>query len=295
MQAPDSTAIKAGIDNQKETIQLLIYCKILNFCVILKENSTLMKKYLIIVLAAAAVCACCNTQESGIPTINTLDELDAFSEKVYSDSTLTDSAKDSIMAVCCEELYSKHLDDSTGLTLFRVLITNYWEPSVSLEKYEAASDLIKGNQSISTKMLAIGNMENVTPGKPYIDIEGPDALSGESLSISKILADGKPLIVDFWASWCPPCRREIKDKLVSLAAEGKVNIIGIAVWEESVENTRKAMEELSVSWPVIYSGGRENSPSVTYGVLGIPTLFLISPEGEILASGHSTEEFSDLL
>jgi len=254
-----------------------------------------MKKYLLILSVVAFAFACNNASESEKSDINTIEELEAYCEKVFSDTTLTDSAKDSILAVSYEELYSKHLDDSVGLTLFRVLITNFWEPAVSLEKYEAASGLIKENLSISTKIQAIKNIDNVAPGKSFIDIEGPDAFTGENLSISKALSDGKPLIVDFWASWCPPCRREIKTNLTALASEGKVNILGIAVWEESIDNTRTAMQELSVSWPVIYSGGRENSPSVTYGVLGIPTLFFISPDGVILASGHSIEEFQELL
>jgi len=194
----------------------------------------------------------------------------------------------------CLETYAAHPDDSLGLSAFKALLTGYWDSETALAKYEESAPLIRNNELIITKVEAIRNEDSVLPGMTYKDIAGPDALTGDTLSISGLLGAGKPVLVDFWASWCPPCRKEIKDNLVNLAAEGKVNIIGIAVWEDSVDNTRKAIEELGISWPVIYTGGRKDSPSIIYGVRGIPTLFLLSPEGTILGSGHSIEEIEGM-
>lgn len=247
-----------------------------------------MKK-IFVVSSMALMLAACGTS-TGSDVLKDTEELNAKISAVYGNEALSSEEKEAQAAALYDEAYAKHRDDSLGMSTFKTLLTNYWSPEKSLAEFEKAGELVKGNELIKTKVESIKHVSEVVPGKPYKEISGPDALTGETLCIGDVLKEGKPVLVDFWASWCPPCRQEIKNNLVGLYASGKVNIIGIAVWENGLEDTKKAMGELGITWPVIYTGGRAGSPSIGYGVLGIPTLFLLSPDGTIMGSGHSIEE-----
>lgn len=122
------------------------------------------------------------------------------------------------------------------------------------------------------------------PGSKYIDFSAtqPD---GSTLSLSKYVGNGKWTLVDFWASWCPYCIKELPElKVLEKKYADKLQIVGVAVRDEA-SDTKTAIDKYSITWPVIYNAAR--IPYEIYGFTGIPHLMLISPDGTIVSRGES--------
>lgn len=91
---------------------------------------------------------------------------------------------------------------------------------------------------------------------------------------------GKPVAVNFWASWCPPCRDEAPElEAAWKAVRGRAVLVGVNVWDAD-ETAREFLQTFGVSYP--------NGPDprgrilIEFGVTGIPETFFVDPTGTVV-------------
>jgi len=121
-----------------------------------------------------------------------------------------------------------------------------------------------------------------------VDFTMPD-LDGKPVKLSDYR--GKWVIVNYWATWCPPCLEEIPD-FISLYEDNRDSIVVLGINYEEVngEYLREFVDSHMMSYPVMQM---EPLPVTPLGpVLGLPTTFIISPQGERVArqEGQVTRE-----
>ena len=122
-------------------------------------------------------------------------------------------------------------------------------------------------------------MEKTAVGKMFTDFAAE--YNGKTQKLSDYVGKGQYVLVDFWASWCGPCRAEIPN-LIAIYNKYKdknVNVLGVAVGDKP-EDTEKAIAEMGVNYPQIINA--QNSGADEYGIQGIPHVILFGPDGTIL-------------
>ena len=111
-------------------------------------------------------------------------------------------------------------------------------------------------------------------------------LEGEAVRFDEVLEGKKAVLLNFWATWCPPCREEIPDLVELQAKHGgdSFTILGVDVGE-SAAKVRVFSEKMGINYPLLLDSDMEVAQD--YGVVGIPTSLLITPDGMIVGKYHA--------
>ena len=122
-------------------------------------------------------------------------------------------------------------------------------------------------------------------GQPYTDFSCKNA-AGETIALSSLTGPGRWVLLDFWATWCGPCCREIpylKEAYAAFSGRG-FSIYAVSI-DHDAARWQRFLAENDLPWTNVLSPGcgKQSPAAAMYGIRFIPSNFLISPDGVIVA------------
>ncbi|RQO74467.1 hypothetical protein DBR43_03480 [Pedobacter sp. KBW06] len=192
-----------------------------------------------------------------------------------------------------ETIVKKYPNSAIAVYLVGTLAT-FQETQVADRLLKLVEDTPMGQQ---TKTKALRQNINLTlslrVGTKAPDFEQPDT-SGRQISLSSM--KGKYVLLDFWASWCTPCRAENPHLLQAYA---KFKDKGFTIFSVSTDTNRsswlKAVRQDNLQWSQASDLKAPNKACRLYGVSGIPANFLIDRDGKIIATNLIGSKLEEVL
>jgi peroxiredoxin len=220
------------------------------------------------------------------------EEAIAYYEKSIKAGEEGDSSMMQQHQASFEEFYNKEpgirkqfvLDHPSSIVSLNELM-NY----ANAENFSEAREIFAGLQATikATKKgkeldTYLTNLGLAQPGKPAIEFSQLDT-EGNAVSLSSF--KGKYVLLEFWASWCGPCRHEnpnLRSEYQKYKDKG-FDILGVSL-DDNRDRWQKAIEKDSLSWTQVSDlKGWNNEVAKQYSIRGIPANFLIDPDGNIVA------------
>ena len=222
-------------------------------------------------------------------------EMSEIYQKSKTDTTLTDdqrkdlekqlAEKDSLGTEMVYNCINENINNLVGVQL----LTSYAN-AFETAKVKALLDKVPAAYSADKDIVAlkehIATIEKTEVGQKFIDF-AMNTPEGKEVKLSDFISQNKYTLIDFWASWCGPCRREMPNLVEAYAQyKGKnFEIVGVSL-DQDAAAWKESIKKLNMTWPQMSDlKFWQSEGAQLYAVNSIPHTVLIDGDGTIIARG----------
>ena len=186
--------------------------------------------------------------------------------------------------------WNEHSSDFFGALMLTVFNSILPFPQIDTLSNSIPEE-IRSRQIFKPLFQSIEIMRKSRVGSPFIDTQMV-SIDGKPAKLSDYIGKGEYVLVDFWASWCKPCRQGMPILQEIAKSNPNLKVIGIAVSDKE-EDAVSAIKEMKITWPVLLD--QPAASAQAYGLSAIPAMILFSPDGTILQRDFRVEDLASIL